>query len=108
MTEEKYKRLTRTTELRDDEMADFINRQLVETRQSTKEVIGVLKRVFADSEIIWSKASNVSDFRALPKRIGEVSVPRFVKCRELNDLHHAKGRVFKYSHREHFQRSLRT
>lgn len=90
MTEEKYKRLTRTTELRDDEMADFINRQLVETRQSTKEVIGVLKRVFADSEIVWSKASNVSDFRALPKRIGEVSVPRFVKCRELNDLHHAK------------------
>lgn len=92
MSEEKYKRLTRTTELRDDELADFINRQLVETRQSTKEVIGVLKRVLADAEceIVWSKASNVSDFRALPKRLGDVTVPQFVKCRELNDLHHAK------------------
>lgn len=92
MAAEKFKRLTRKTELTDEEIAAFINRQLVETSQSTKEVIGVLKRAFADSEceIVWSKASNVSDFRSMPKYIGGESMPRFVKCRELNDLHHAK------------------
>lgn len=90
MSEEKYRRLTRNTPLTDDELADFINRQLVETRQTTKEVIELLKGVFPESEIVWSKAGNISDFRAMPKQMGEQRVSRFVKCRELNDLHHAK------------------
>lgn len=92
MTDEKFKRLTRTTELKEEEIADFINRQLVETRQSTKEAIGLLQQIFPkpQTEVVWSKAGNVSDFRAMQKQVGEERMPRFVKCRELNDLHHAK------------------
>ncbi|MCM1043370.1 MAG: type II CRISPR RNA-guided endonuclease Cas9 [Corallococcus sp.] len=90
MTEEKYKRLTRNTPLTDNECADFINRQLVETRQSTKEVIRLLTGIFPESEIVWSKAGNVSDFRSMPKQQGEQRIPSFIKCRAANDLHHAK------------------
>lgn len=88
ITEEKYKRLTRNMELTPDEMADFINRQIVETQQTTKEVIGLLRRIFPESEIVWSKASNVTDFRKGEN--GTNGNIKFVKSREINDLHHAK------------------
>ena len=78
---EKYNRLVRTSEFSSDELAGFIARQLVETRQSTKIVADVLRQVFADSEIVYSKAGNVSDFR----RDFDL-----LKVRDLNDLHHAK------------------
>ena len=39
----KYQRLTRSTPFTDDEKWDFINRQLVETRQSTKALAILLK-----------------------------------------------------------------
>lgn len=82
ISEEKYKRLTRTTELTHEELTGFVNRQLVETRQSTKEFIGVLKRILPEqTEIVYSKAGNVSRFR---NQFG------ILKVRELNDLHHAK------------------
>lgn len=79
--ERKYERLTRSTQLRDEELAGFISRQLVETRQSTKAVAAILKTAYQNSEVVYVKASNVSDFRQQFK---------FVKCREVNDLHHAK------------------
>ena len=79
--ERKYERLTRSTQLRDEELAGFISRQLVETRQSTKAVAAILKTAYQNSEVVYVKAGNVSDFR---------QQFNFVKCREVNDLHHAK------------------
>lgn len=82
ISDEKYKRLTRTTELTNDELTGFINRQLVETRQSTKAFTELLRQILPEeTEIVYSKARNVSDFR---RKFG------IVKVRELNDLHHAK------------------
>ena len=77
----KYDRLTRKTGFTDDELAGFINRQLVETRQSTKAVAELLGEMFPESEIVYVKAGIVSKFRQ------EYSM---LKCRCVNDLHHAK------------------
>ncbi|MFA6368536.1 MAG: type II CRISPR RNA-guided endonuclease Cas9, partial [Bacteroidales bacterium] len=100
ISKEKFDRLTRTTELTSDELAGFIQRQLVETRQSTKAIANILKRFFADkSEIIYVKAGLVSDFRKAPptgKEIKngyseeEIKKDALLKVREVNDLHHAK------------------
>ena len=82
ISEEKYKRLTRNTPFSAQEKQGFINRQLVSTRQSTKAVAEILKMVFPDTEIIYSKASLASDFRH--------EVLKRYKTRSVNDLHHAK------------------
>lgn len=83
ISREKYARLTRRAELTADELAEFVNRQIVFTGQSAKAVAELLKRKYAGegTRIVYSKASNVSDFR---QRYG------LVKCRETNDLHHAR------------------
>lgn len=81
ITPSKYERLVRHTPLTADELASFINRQIVETRQSTKAVAELLKTIYPNTKIVYSKAGNVSDFR---KKYD------FVKCREINDHHHAK------------------
>lgn len=79
--EEKYRRLTRSTVFSDEEKWGFINRQLVETRQSTKAVASLLSEKYPDTETVYVKAGLVSDFRQ------EFNLP---KSRALNDLHHAK------------------
>ncbi|MGN0683178.1 MAG: type II CRISPR RNA-guided endonuclease Cas9, partial [Oscillospiraceae bacterium] len=79
--DKKYERLTRFTVFSDEELAGFISRQLVETRQSTKAVAALLKEMFPESEIVYVKAGLASQFRQ------EYEI---YKCRELNDLHHAK------------------
>ena len=81
ITAEKYARLTRKTSLTADELAGFINRQLVETQQSTKAVAELLKIECPASTIVYSKAGNVSDFR---------HEYDFMKSRSVNDFHHAK------------------
>lgn len=81
MEDEKYRRLTRSTSFTDDEKMGFINRQLVETRQSTKAVSALLQERFPDTEIVYVKAGMVSEFRQ------EFDM---LKCRDVNDLHHAK------------------
>lgn len=86
--DEKFKRLTRYTALTQEELSDFINRQLVETRQSTKAVAQILKRLYPDADIVYSKASNVVDFKNHINK--DSDNPLIVKVRELNDLHHAK------------------
>ncbi len=88
ISDEKYKRLTRATPLSQEEIADFINRQLVETRQSTKAVAQLLKQMYPATEIVYSKARNVVRFKNSIN--GERLEPLIVKVRELNDLHHAK------------------
>ena len=81
LSEEKFKRLTRTTHFTDEEKYEFINRQLVETRQSTKVVAQFLKELYPNAEIVYVKAGLVSDFR---------NTFDLLKSRAVNDLHHAK------------------
>lgn len=81
ITKEKYKRLTKK-ELTESELDGFVNRQLVSTNQSVTGLIKVLKEYHNvnPSNIIYSKAENVSDFRH-----------KFdiVKSRTANNYHHA-------------------
>lgn len=81
ITKEKYNRLTRTEEFTDEEKAAFINRQIVETGQGTKAITQILQQAFPDKQIVFVKASLVSDFR---KKF-EIN-----KVRALNHTHHAK------------------
>lgn len=81
ISEKKYERLTRNYPFTDEELSAFINRQLVETRQSTKAAAQLLKDIFPNSDIVYVKAVLASDFR---KKYD------MLKCREVNDLHHAK------------------
>lgn len=84
ISEKKFDRLTRKTIFTDEELAGFINRQLVETRQSTKAVANILGERLGDSKIVYVKAGLVSEFRQIYKDFYTL------KCREVNDLHHAK------------------
>lgn len=81
MTEEKHRRLTRNTPFTPEERQGFINRQLVETRQSTKAVAALLKEAYPQTEIVYVKAGLVSEFR---------QEFQLRKSRAVNDLHHAK------------------
>lgn len=81
MTSEKLYRLTRVTYFSEKELSDFISRQLVETRQSTKALAKILEEIFPNSEIVYVKADLTSDFRQ------QYELP---KVRILNDFHHAK------------------
>lgn len=105
ISKEKFERLTRSTGFTPEEQAGFIARQLVETRQSSKIVAELLQRRFGqNTEIVYVKAGNVSSFRqdqrladdgrqlqaGQCKGLHTVQDPLFVKCREINDFHHAK------------------
>lgn len=85
ISDKKFDRLTRVTTFTDDELAQFINRQLVETRQSTKAIAEVLGKSMPNSEIVYVKAGLASNFRHEFKDDYHT-----LKCREVNDLHHAK------------------
>ena len=80
ISEEKYKRLTRSTPFMPDEKMGFINRQLTETSHSVKAIAAILKEKYQNTEIIYSKARLVSEFRQI------FDIP---KSRLFNDLHHA-------------------
>lgn len=91
---EKYERLTRATHLTNDELSQFVARQLVETRQSTKALATLLKQLYGDdeTEIVYVKGGIVSDFRNgknIERKDGAEPI-KFIKCRDVNDLHHAK------------------
>lgn len=81
LSKKKYERLTRRTELSTEELSGFINRQLVETSQSTKAVADILQKIYPDTKMVYVKARVVSDFRRDFK---------ILKCRELNDFHHGE------------------
>lgn len=80
ITKEKYNRLVRKDELTNEELAGFISRQLVETRQSTKVVKELFEKYYPDLKIVTVKAGLVSELRHDFK---------VLKSREANDLHHA-------------------
>lgn len=75
----KYERLVRNSPLTEDELASFVNRQLVETRQSTKALAELFKTIYPAAKVVYSKAGNVSEFRQ------EFEIK---KCRAVNDHHH--------------------
>lgn len=81
ISKSKFERLIRSTPLSNSEKEEFIARQLVETRQSTKAIAGLLSKLYKTAKIIYPKAGLTADFKQ-----------RFdlIKVRELNDLHHAK------------------
>ena len=81
ISKKKFERLTRAYGFSDDELSDFISRQVVETGQATKAVAQVLKQLYPDMDVVYVKASLASDFRHKYDML---------KCREVNDLHHAK------------------
>ncbi len=81
INEEKYNRLICRQPLTEEQLSAFISRQLVETRQSTKAIAGVLQELYPKTEIVYVKAGLVSDFR---------QENGFIKSRDVNDLHHAK------------------
>ncbi len=82
MPDDKMRRILRSQNnpLTDDELVGFVNRQLTMTDQSVKAVCEILRETERESKIVYSKASNVSEFR------GVFGLP---KCREINDFHHA-------------------
>ncbi len=82
MPKEKAERILRpeSKPLKVEELVGFVNRQLTMTDQSVKAVCDILRETERNSKIVFSKASNVSEFRG---------VFDLVKCREINDFHHA-------------------
>lgn len=82
ITSEKFSRLIRNTPFTDEEKLGFINRQLVETRQSMKAVTQLLANLYPKSEIVYVKAKLAADFKQ------EYGLTK--KSRIINDLHHAK------------------
>ncbi len=85
ISKEKYERLTRKDDFTEGELAGFIERQIVETRQGTKAVAEILKQALPETEIVYVKARTVSQFRQAYQK-----EPAFIKVREMNDFHHAK------------------
>ena len=91
ISKEKFNRLMRNSDFTTDELAGFINRQLVETRQSTKATAEILKKTYEGTKIVYVKAQNVSDFRKMRERENDkLPIPEFIKSRTVNDHHHAK------------------
>lgn len=84
ISQSKYDKLMRVVPISEEEKLNFINRQLVETNQMALLVRDLLDRYFnakeKRTEIVLSKAANVSDFRRAFK---------IVKSRDVNDYHHA-------------------
>ena len=78
ISKKKYFNLT-IKEYNEEQLNRFINRQLVETRQISKEVATLLESVYPNT-VITLKAKLVHDMR---EQFG------FFKCREINDYHHA-------------------
>ncbi|MDO4281823.1 MAG: type II CRISPR RNA-guided endonuclease Cas9, partial [Peptococcaceae bacterium] len=82
ISDEKYNRLRRSAPMTDEELAGFINRQIVETRQGTKAITQILQQAFPGEEVkvVFTKAGVASQFRQ------EFDI---TKVRSINDLHHA-------------------
>lgn len=82
ISKEKHKRLIRTNELSEDEINAFDNRQLVYTSQAVKALADTLRQFdkVDNNKVVLVKGEQVSEFR---------KINNFVKCRSLNDLHHA-------------------
>lgn len=81
ISDKTYGYLTRREPLSATEKQEFVNRQKTVTDQTAKAVIELLKRKYPETQLVYSKASNVNYF----KQKFDLH-----KCRETNDLHHAR------------------
>ena len=81
MNDEKYNRLMSNERLTVEQLAGFVARQLVETAQGAKGISELLNGMLPETQIIYVKARNVSDFR---------KEHNFLKSRLVNEHHHAK------------------
>lgn len=79
MSAKKFYNLIRN-EYSEDDIEEFINRQLVETRQIIKHVANILGNFYENSKIIYLKAELSHNYR---ERYD------LFKFREINDYHHA-------------------
>lgn len=75
----KFYRLTRE-EYKDEDIQDFINRQLVETRQITKHVANIINNFYTDTNVIYLKSNLSHNYRECHE---------LFKFRDINDYHHA-------------------
>lgn len=80
ISREKYARLVRKTELTDQELSDFVNRQINVVNYANKSLVDVLKIKYPNTTVIFSKAQ-------YPTKIRQYL--RIAKLRDLNDTHHA-------------------
>lgn len=80
INDEKYSRLTSRKSFTDEQLAQFIARQIVETSQATKGIADIIKGLCRDTTIVYSKAGNVSEFRHQYE---------MYKSRLANEFHHA-------------------
>jgi CRISPR-associated endonuclease Csn1 len=79
ISEKKHRNLMRE-DVSENQLKGFISRQLVETSQIVKTVQLMLKEEYPDANIVPVKAALSSQLR---------EAKGFVKCREVNDYHHA-------------------
>lgn len=80
ISETKYNRLIRNTELSQDELRAFVNSQINAVNYSNIVLRDILNIKYPDTQIIFSKAKYPSYLR---KKL------KIAKVRELNDAHHA-------------------
>ena len=76
-----FDKLMRTEPLGEGDYEDFSNRQKVITDQTAKAVAELLQRKYPKTQIVYSRAKNVVDFK---------NKFDLYKCRETNNLHHAR------------------
>ena len=79
LSSKKLYRLTRQA-YSDEDIAGFINRQLVETRQITKHVANIINSFYKNTKVIYLKANLSHNYRERYE---------LFKFREINDYHHA-------------------
>ncbi len=80
MSDKKYNNLTRSTPLTDEEIQAFVAAQINVVNHSNIVVRDVLKTLYPNARLIFSKAQYPSQIRK------ELMIP---KLRDLNDTHHA-------------------
>ena len=79
MSPKKFHNLVRD-KYSDEDIAGFINRQLVETRQITKHVANILNNYYKNTKVVYLKANLSHNYR---ERYD------LFKFRDINDFHHA-------------------
>ena len=80
MSEKKFNNLTRTNPLTEDELGAFVAAQINVVNRSNVVIRDVLKILYPNAKLIFSKAQYPSQIRK------ELCIP---KLRDLNDTHHA-------------------
>lgn len=80
MSDKLFNSLMRVTPLSEEEIGEFENRQLNVVNVVTNAIRDIFRELYPKSIVVFSKARNISDFR---------HEYNYLKCRELNDLHHA-------------------